>query len=283
MVGNRFRWLNDGSSFVPGNNRLPLPVMLAWAKAKNEAMGKLSCGGMQDIPWPMRANQTPAEFPMQEFAEDGNFVVDMFCKVLGVGSNQVLDLSRLDVYAALAWSQEQRNLDILSPYDLRDEDWNPQPFFKDPHIMGMRMHTRTDVPEGEYQWFPFQTALQNRNAQALVAFHRKEIMELCGMWQENDGEFVLLFECLKPAKAARSSPLDLSHIELYCLLLKGAVDPHTKQFEPMHPMSRMPVGWADQTFEGFHLGPYLVQSGLYAEVSRMQGAQCVSLSHKARH
>ena len=97
MVGNRFRWLNDGSSFVQGNNRLPIPVMLAWAKAKNETIGKLKITGNFEVPWPTRDNHEPSEFPMKEFVEDGNFVVNMFCKFLGVGSDQVPDLSKINV------------------------------------------------------------------------------------------------------------------------------------------------------------------------------------------
>lgn len=280
MVGV-FRWLicllsaqawagQSGQSLESqGDGKLPMTAMLAWAKANNENV--VACGtGDDKFPWPVREGQTPADFPMENIGFDAIAVLELVCRVFNVWSEEPVDMSTVNVCQAMNIPESTVNRRKCDIYDLLHHGkLASTPFFQDDAIMQLPMVTRDSVPDGEYQWFPFSKPTDDRIAAALDACIHGTSLDLNGMWQDADGQFVLLFEYLKPARAGKYKPKPVkSNIELYCFRVNGSVEGDS--FSPCRAMLRQPVGWAEQQEFGFHIGHFMVLHGLYATSAGLQ-------------
>jgi len=265
-------WLDgwdDFPSLRQGLQQLPMTVMLAWAKAKNENCCVFGTG-TERFPWPVR--EGCADFPMEELGYDAIAVLVMLCQVFEVWTEREVDVSGINVFQVLNIPESAVNRRKCDQFNiLQHEHKAPRPFIADAGIMIKRMDVLYEVPRGNYQWFPFTNPMDNRHETALAAHLNGTSLDLCGMWMDAAGRFVLLFEFLKPAKAGRfTKKCTLSNIELCCLRIGGSTD--TGVFVPTHAMRRLAVGWAEQAYEGFHLGPYMVTRGLYAMAHGLHGA-----------
>lgn len=266
-----------------GDHKLPLGVMLAWAKAKRTIhhMGKqmairvvlIPAKNGNVFPWlALDEEKAVGTFPMDLLGIDANAALKTFCEAFQVtDDDDGIDMAAMLNFQMSTISQESRNAQLLSAYDCKSMKPNldTKPFWLDPRIMACLLETRQLPVDCDLAWFPFEQAADVRHDRFIKEWEKGGSIDPEGIWQVDHGKFILIME-LAPFQAKPNGPLYAHDVVLKCFRIEG-LTADTGHFTPTNIITKLTPRWDEGKF---YLGPYRFESGLYAINQGLPSTQC---------
>ena len=233
----------------PGDDKLPVEVMLAWAKATKTEVILVNTAKNQKCPWFKDPADPKAPRTVHILGMDANHALKLLCKEFQVWEEEGLSFQGMQV----CQDRDDWNKQVLDSFgvELDCSFLSHRPFFVDNAIMKRTLRMGT-AEGGEVQWFPWLAPAAPRYSKAL-----KSMQEPAGMWQCASGEFVLLFEMM-PLSSVKG-PLSEFDFNTHCILLEGATnDGH---FTPNGTFHKLRLQWEGGTL---YIGHFQVSQVLFA-------------------